>query len=170
VPKGPTQVFYPITLFCGPTAGEGFIASLKIPEDALVRCGVLQDDNPTVVHSVLTHQEHIASGRCVRALSTKLADLNAHIDRRGRGSLSETEQLLWRCGQLLDRALFERAQAEILFADDLETATRKAARNEVDYLTAHAQAELWRAVAARHDAPDDPLRFHGWLLTRLGEG
>jgi hypothetical protein len=71
---------------------------------------------------------------------------------------------------LLDRALFERAQAELLFADDLETATRKAARNEVDYLTARAQVELWSAMAARHDAPDDPLRFHGWLLTRLGEG
>lgn len=103
------------------------------------------------------------------ALYTKLANLNAHVDRHGRGSLSETEQLLWRCGQHLDRALFERAQAERLFAIDVETATRKAERNEVDYLTAQAQVELWRAVATRHGAPDDPLRFHGWLLTQLGE-
>lgn len=104
------------------------------------------------------------------ALYTKLANLNAHVNRRGRSSLSDTEQLLWRCGQHLDRAQFERAQAERLFADDLETATRKAERNEVDYLTTQAQVELWRAVAARHNAPDDPLRFHGWLLKRLGEG
>lgn len=36
------------------------VASLKIPEDALVRCGILQDDNPAVVHTVIPHQEHVA--------------------------------------------------------------------------------------------------------------
>lgn len=38
-------------------------ASLKIPEDALVRCGVLQDDNPAVVQTVLPQQQHVKHRR-----------------------------------------------------------------------------------------------------------
>jgi hypothetical protein len=34
-------------------------ASVKIPEDALVRCGILSDDNPNVVQYELPHQVHV---------------------------------------------------------------------------------------------------------------
>ena len=36
-----------------------FAASLKIPEDALVRCGILSDDNPSVVRDVFPEQVRV---------------------------------------------------------------------------------------------------------------
>jgi hypothetical protein len=100
-------------------------------------------------------------------LQIALGDLRAYVDRKGRGSLSETEQLLWYCGEALDRAIFERVQTEKLALTDIETATQKAERNEVDYLQARTQLENWIAVAARHDAPTNPILFAGWLATLL---
>ena len=100
-------------------------------------------------------------------LQIALGDLRAHVDRKGRGSLSETEQLLWYCGEALDRAIFERVQTEKLALADIETATKKAERNEVDYLQARTQLENWVTVAARHGAPTNPILFAGWLATLL---
>ena len=100
-------------------------------------------------------------------LQIALGDLRAHVDRKGRGSLSETEQLLWYCGEALERAIFERVQTEKLALADIETATQKAERNEVDYLQARTQLENWVTVAARHGAPTNPILFAGWLATLL---
>lgn len=100
-------------------------------------------------------------------LQVALGDLRAHIDRKGRGSLSETEQLLWYCGEELERAIFERVQTEKLALADIETATQKAAQNEVDYLQARTQLENWVTIAARHGAPTNPILFAGWLATLL---
>lgn len=100
-------------------------------------------------------------------LQIALGNLRAHIDRKGRGSLSETEQLLWYCGEALDRAIFERVQTEKLALADIETATQKAERNEVDYLQARTQLENWVTVAAKHGAPTNPLLFAGWLASLL---
>lgn len=100
-------------------------------------------------------------------LCIRLAGLRAHIDRKGRGDLSELEQLLWRCGERLDRALYERIQAEKLAAADIETATQKAERNEVDFLQTRAQLHDWFVVATRHNAPTHPLLFDGWLTNQL---
>lgn len=100
-------------------------------------------------------------------LQIALGDLRAYVDRKGRGSLSETEQLLWYCGEALDRAIFERVQTEKLALVDIETATKKAERNEVDYLQARTQLENWVTVAARHGAPTNPILFAGWLTTLL---
>ena len=100
-------------------------------------------------------------------LQLVLADLRAYVDRRGRGSLSETEQLLWYCGEELERALYERQQSEKLAQADIETATQKAERNEVDYLQVKAQLNNWIAVAAQHGAPTNPILFDGWLKNYL---
>ena len=96
-------------------------------------------------------------------LQLALAELRAHVDRHGRSSLSETEQLLWYCGEELDRALYERLQAEKLALADIETATQKAERNEVDYLQAKAQLENWIAIVTQHGAPSHPILFDGWM-------
>jgi hypothetical protein len=98
-----------------------------------------------------------------------LAELRAHVDRKGRGSLSKVEQLLWYCGEELERALYERVQTEKLAQADIETATQKAERNEVDYLQANAQVANWIAIATQHGAPTNPILFDGWIQNLMSK-